>query len=157
MEDDMVSDWFTRSGFGDPSRDPLREMRRVQSEVNRLFDALSPGRPAEHPLLNVWANQEGAVVTIELPGLTPQDVSVSVHDTLLTVSGTTTIEPPDESAVAIRRERPYGRFSRTVPLPFGVDASRVEARAKSGVLVIQLPRPASERPRRIPITTTPTA
>lgn len=145
----MATDWIFRSGVGDA----LRELRRFQDEVNRSIGGFPLGGAADFPLLNIWANEEGVVVSAELPGVDPDSIKVSVHRNTLTLSGERRIEKPEEKAVALRIERPSGAFSRTVTLPFTVDADRVGARSDAGVLLIQLPRPEEDRPKRIQIAT----
>lgn len=145
----MASDWIFRSGFGDT----FRELRRFQDEVNRMFSGVPLSGASDFPLLNIWANEEGVVVSAELPGVDPDSIKVSVHRNTLTLSGERRTEKPDDKAVALRIERPSGAFSRTVTLPFAVDADRVGARTESGVLVVQLPRPEEDKPKRIQIAT----
>ncbi len=141
--------WGYRSAWSDP----FRELRRFQDEVNRMMGGLTAGlRGQEFPLANLWANEDGLVVLVEVPGLAPDQVEITVHNNTLTLSGTTPDTPPVEGAVALRRERPHGSFFRTIGLPVSVDPERVEARADGGVLMIHLPRPEAHRPRRVRIT-----
>jgi len=145
----MATDWFFRPGFGDT----FRELRRFQDEVNRMFSGVPTSGATDFPLLNIWANEEGVVVSAEIPGADPDSIKVSVHRNTLTLSGERRIEKPEDKAVALRLERPSGAFSRTVTLPFNVDADRVGARTEAGVLLVQLPRPVEDRPKRIQIAT----
>lgn len=132
---------------------PLREMRRLQDEVNRVFRDLVPATAAEveHPPVNVWTSDEGLVLVAELPGLTPDGIDVSLHGHELVIQGERVPEEGLEGARVWRRERPTGRFSRTVALPFRVDADRIDARYAHGVLEVVLPRVAEERPVRIQV------
>ncbi len=66
--------------------DPFREMRRLQSEMNRVFEAKTSARAAEFPPINAYANQDGAVITAELPGVKSDDLNVSVHRDSVTLS-----------------------------------------------------------------------
>ena len=66
--------------------DPFREMRRLQSEMNRVFEANTSARAAEFPPINAYANQDGAVITAELPGVKSDDLNVSVHRDSVTLS-----------------------------------------------------------------------
>ena len=144
-----MSEWFLRSGW----TDPFRELRRVQGEFNRIFGGLPELRTREFPLLNLWAGEDGVVVSAELPGIDPDTVSISVHKNTLTMSGERRGDPPVADAVALRRERPAGAFSRTVTLPFLVDPDKVNARSEAGVILIHLPRPEADKPKRIRIAT----
>ena len=90
------------------------------------------------------------VVTSELPGVTPGDVTINLQDDVLTLEGA---RRPREKQNANwqRQERTYGSFSRTVQLPFRVDADKVEARFNSGILEIELQRLEADRPKKIEI------
>jgi HSP20 family protein len=130
--------------------DPLREMRRLQSEMNRVFEANAAARVAEFPPINAYANQDGAVITAELPGVRPGDLNVSVHRDSVTLSSERRSEA-DEARAYHRRERHHGRFNRTVALPFQIDPDRVEASITAGVLTITLQRAEADKPKRITV------
>lgn len=143
-----MADLLYRSGW----LDPYREMRRFQDEVNRLFGTLAETRAGDFPAMNLWAGDDGVLVTAELPGVDPDSVRITVHRNTLSLSGARRDEPPAPDAEPVRRERAFGTFSRTVTLPFLVDADRVAARTEAGLLEIRLPRPEADRPKRIAIT-----
>ncbi len=129
-------------------RDPFELMRRQLSESDRPFTAA-----AGYPAVNVWQGGDSAAVTAELPGVTPEDIEISVKNNLLTISGVRRAPEIGEGTTWIRRESPSGRFSRIVQLPFRVDRDRVEARFENGVLQIELHRPEEDKPRRIEVKT----
>ena len=130
-------------------------MERLQRDMNRLFsDAFSgadrssaPGYPA----INVWSSEEGAVVTAELPGLNPQDIDISVVGETLTLTGNRVPDDLPEGTKYHRRERNYGKFTRTFQLPFNVEIDAVDATFDKGVLHIVLPRAAEEMPKKITV------
>lgn len=131
-----------------------REMDRLQREMNRLFDtSFSRGTrtPTGYPALNIWTSEEDAVITAEVPGLDPEDLEISVMGETLTLSGERKPDDLPEGARYHRRERGYGRFTRSVQLPFQVDADNVEASFEHGVLTIHLPRSEEEKPRKIAV------
>lgn len=142
-------DLFMRTGW----LDPFQEIRRVQRDIDRLFGQWAEGGVHEFPLVNLWASEEGVVVSAELPGVDPADVRITAHANTLTISGERASSQPDAKAEALRRELPTGAFTRTVTLPFAVEPDTVNAHSEAGVLVIHLPVPEANRPRRIPITT----
>lgn len=142
-----MDSWFYRTGW----TDPFRELVRYQQDLGRLFDTLADTRSREFPPVNLWAGEDGVVVSAELPGVSPEGLKVSVHRNTLTLSGERPAEVPEAGATPLRRERPAGAFSRTVTLPYVVDADKVSARSEGGVLLIHLPRPEADRPRRIQI------
>lgn len=128
--------------------DELEQMRR---EMDRWFDAWAGDRQAAYPAVNVWTNDNGAVVTAEVPGLDPQSLDVSVKQDLLTIAGE---RKPDEAGKNVsyhRRERGYGKFSRVVRLPFEIEPSGVKARYVNGILRVELPRSEASKPRKIAI------
>lgn len=137
------------------TRDPFANMRQMQSAMNRLFSgARVPGQSTAHPSVNFWASENSIVLTTELPGLTEQDIELTVEDTLLSLRGTYP-EPEDgDTTVWHRRERSDGTFLRSVELPFRVNADHIDARFENGVLTIELQRPEDDKPKRIKIKST---
>jgi HSP20 family protein len=129
-------------------------MDQLQREMNRLFDASSKGRvynSPSYPAINIWTNEDGQVISAEMPGVRPDDIDIDVTGDALSISGE---RKPDEVAKEAhyhRRERSYGLFSRTVQLPFMVDTNKVEASFKNGVLTINLPRAEADKPKKIAI------
>lgn len=134
--------------------DPFRELRRLQSEMDRLFSTFAPTAGAAmaggFPAVNIYAGRDGVAVVAELPGVAREDLEVQVHQDTLTLRGTRRPAAEREEAFH-RRERRSGSFSRSIQLPFRVDANRVQAQLEDGVLRLSLPRPDEDRPRRIEI------
>jgi HSP20 family protein len=135
-----------------PSRffDSFRELERLQSRLNRMFEQ-SRGALVEFPPLNIWTSEDSAQVTAELPGLTADDIDISVVNATLTIKGSRTAEELQEGQTLHRSERGFGQFSRTITLPFAVDAEKVGATFKNGVLQISLPRAEEDKPRKIAV------
>lgn len=132
--------------------DPFADMRRFQGEMNRLFNGLDTTRRVPvYPPVNFWVGQDSIVMTAELPGLSEGDIDLSVHDTMITLQGEFADDDAGEGVAWHRRERPKGRFSRSIELPFRVDADLVDARFEHGVLTVEMQRPEEERPKRIEI------
>ncbi len=129
-----------------------REMERLRREMNRLFTTWprqARGATASgYPAMNVWTDEDSAVVTAELPGVVLDDIDITVDDDVLTLRGS---RKPDEveGATYHRQERRYGSFLRTFRLPFRVDAAKVEASFAKGVLRVALPRAEEDKPRKI--------
>jgi HSP20 family protein len=124
--------------------------------MERLLESTGPrlvrGRAANFPAVNVWTNeQEGIIVSAELPGVSPETIDISVTADTLTISGTRKPEDLPEGAQYHRRERYCADFSRTVQLPYTVNTEAVEAAAENGVLKITLPRAEAEKPRQISV------
>jgi HSP20 family protein len=134
---------------------PWREMERMRREMNRVFrDLPSQGRwPAtpSYPAMNVWLDENNAIVTAELPGILLDDIDISVEEDTLTLRGKREPEMETEDMTYHRRERRYGSFLRTFRVPFRVDAGKVEATFRNGVLSIVLPRAEEEKPKKITV------
>lgn len=130
------------------------ELDRLQQEMNRLFERSYAPRlrsAPNFPALNVWTNEDGAVITAELPGVSPEDLDVSVIGETLTLSGERKPDLIEEEVRYHRQERGYGKFTRSLELPFRVDAAQVEATFANGVLHLTLPRAEADKPKKIAI------
>ena len=129
-------------------------MDQLQREMNRLFNASSKGRvftAPSYPAINIWANDEGQLISAEMPGVNPEDIDIDVTGDALSISGERKPDKVMKDAHYHRRERSYGSFSRTVQLPFMVDTNKVEASFKNGILMISLPRAEADKPKKITI------
>jgi len=133
----------------------------LHREMNRLFDdvfnRLDTGVPSEFgrmpswPSMEVNAAENGLRISAELPGLDPKDVEILVEGDVLTIRGEKKSETEDKSRHF--SERYYGRFERSLRLPFEVEDEKAEASFKNGVLTVTLPRSArvAESTKRIAI------
>lgn len=133
-----------RATFGD-SFDALDQ------EFSRLFRRASRHQSGAFPTFNIWENQDGVVITSELPGVKMEDLEVTVSGSVLTIKGSRKDEGCTDDSRCLRRERRSGEFVRTVELPFQVDAGKVEAKLTNGVLHINLPKAESEKPKKIAV------
>ncbi len=131
--------------------EPFEEFRQLQRDMNRLFSGATPQREA-YPALNIYANDDQAVVTAELSGIDPKQLGINVNGNRLTVEGERKIEDLTDGVICHRRERGEGRFARTILLPFNVESDKVTAAYRNGVLTVTLPREESAKPRKIEIT-----
>ena len=131
-----------------------KEMESLQREMNKLFNNFGPSRwqaAAGYPAMNVWANEDSVLITAEVPGVDPKDIDVSVLGDTLTLTGIRHPLELPEGARFHRRERGYGKFSRTLKLPYTVDVKKVAAKFKNGSLNITLPRAESDKPIKIAV------
>ncbi len=136
--------------------DPFRNMSDMQGEVNRLFDSFL-GRPAASvprtwaPVLDIHETKDELVLNFELPGVTDKDVSLSITGDLLTLKGERAAnrDVKDESVHHV--ERVYGKFERSVQLPMPVQADKVKATYRDGVLEVKLPKVEEVKPKAIKI------
>jgi HSP20 family protein len=121
------------------------------SQLRSQLDSLLSGwEGAFTPLADVEETDEAYLAEIELPGVGADDLSVEVAGRRLTVTG----ERKEKERVGIlrKRTRTVGRFHYEVLLPGDVDEENVQATLEDGVLTVRVPKPASQRPRRIPVT-----
>jgi HSP20 family protein len=133
-----------------------QEMSQLQREMNRLIETYSPARlrPAPgYPALNIWSKEDGLTVTAEVPGVTAENIDISVIGENLTLSGERKPDEVQDGTRYHRQERGYGRFTRSVQLPFPVDVKKVEATFKDGILLIHLPRAEEDKPKKIVVKT----
>lgn len=133
---------------------------RLHNEMNRLFETFADDLPqvrpygAGWPALNTWEDGDHAYLEAELPGLTMDDIEVYVLGNELTISGERKFEEPKAGEASWhRRERSHGRFSRSVTLPWEIDAEKVEATLHDGVLTVRLPKAESAKPRKVKVLT----
>ena len=122
--------------WSDPFFETLRELEGMRRSLRR-FDVPST---VEFPAINVWVSDDNAVVTTEIPGIDPSALEISVVKDSLTLRGSRQTEELKEGESYHRRERWHGQFTKTLELPFAVEAGKVEARFSKGVLYISLPR-----------------
>lgn len=136
--------------------DPFRDLQR---EVGRLFESLEPLQPwrlvRQFPALNLYDAGDRYLLTVQLPGMTPGDVDLSITGETLTLRG----ERKRPEGVADenyrRQERPSGRWTRTVTVPERIESAQVSASFAHGILTVTLPKAESARPRQIAVTASP--
>ncbi len=127
------------------------EILRLQQEMNRLFSSAGQSASIDYPAINVWEKDGAAVVTAELPGMSIENIDISVTDNVLTISGTKKAQELKEGENYLRQERIPDSFQRNVQLPFRVDSKEVDAKYEKGVLVVTLPRLKEDLPKKIKI------
>ena len=135
---------------------PLARLSAFQQEVDRLFD-LSPFAAAPHgnggwsPALDLHQDKDSFFVRAELPGMKKEEIALSLHDGLLTISGERQHEKAHDEKTPLRNERFFGHFERTITLPMQVDGTRVQAAYEDGILTVTLPKAEAAKPRQIEI------
>lgn len=131
----------------------------IQNEVNRLFDNFfgrSAGAAAGRtwmPPVDMYATKDDLVLTVELPGVNEKDVSVTITGDLLTIKGERHFENQVKEQEVLHLERNYGKFERLIQLPMAVQADRVKATYRDGVLEVKLPKAEELKPKEIKIDT----
>jgi HSP20 family protein len=142
---------------------PFRGFWDMQSQMNRMFSDMlgnlsrSPARQLEGvtewaPAVDATTKNGDLVIRAELPGVSPEDVDISLQNNVMTISGERKAEQEEERGGYFIRERRYGSFSRSFSLPQGTDESKVSARFDQGVLEVTVEGAgAIEEPKRIQI------
>lgn len=134
--------------------DPWRELSAFERQVNELFGR--NGRLAGTgwaPALEAFHTKDDFVIRVEVPGVRPEDVDVSVTDKVLVIRGERHFEDEVEQDAFLRRERSYGRFERQVLLPEGTEVDAIKASFDLGLLEVRVPHPKAKEPTRVPVTT----
>ena len=140
-------------------RDPLGALRRMTAEFERMFE--EPAWPFRWPFfalrpfemttwspgIDVFEKDNRLVTRLDLPGVKKENLKVEVADGMLTISGERKNETEEKTDSYYRREREYGNFYRTVPLPDGVKFEEVKATFADGVLEVSVPLPAKVEPK----------
>jgi HSP20 family protein len=141
--------------------DPARELDAFQSDMNRLFDSFFGHREGAGangygsrrwiPPMDLVETEDNLVLRADLPGVDRDDIDIEVKDGVLTVSGERKAQHEEKREGFHRVERSFGRFSRSLELPKGVEADNIDARFERGVLEVRMPKPAERKPKRIEI------
>jgi len=130
------------------------EMDRLQREMNRLFQPFArTADPAQDgfPAVNIWAGEDNALLTAEVPGVDPDKIEVTVKENTVTIRGTRERDALKADEEYLRQERGAGTFVRSFTLPFHVDGNKVTAQYRMGILQLMLPRSEADKPRKITI------
>jgi HSP20 family protein len=139
--------------------DPFSDLVTIQDELNRLFGRTFSGSEMTRrsgagnwmPALDVFETEDKLVATMDLPGIDPKEVEVSVEDSNLVVTGSREFTQETDEQNYHRIERRYGTFARSIALPTTADAEKVEASFDKGVLTIDIPKTERARPKKIEV------
>lgn len=137
---------------------PWGGMTGLKQEMDRVFDRFFESRWEELPALGDWApkvdvseTKDAVVVKAEIPGMEAKDIQASLQENVLTITGEKKQEKEEKDERYHRVERTYGSFARSVRLPAGVEAAKVNAAFKNGVLTVTLPKTAAAKATPIPV------
>ena len=133
--------------------DLLAEKRRRMGQFNEFENST-----AFSLALDVDENDDAYTVIANLPGVSLDEISVNIHDDVLTISAEANATEYDENTRVLVRERRTGKFSRSLRFPTTVDGNAIDASYDNGVLNISIPKAEEAKPRQIPVTmVTPTS
>ena len=129
----------------------------LRDEINGLFEGTWPNTTRQTQLFNGWTpaldvyqTTDDVVAVVELPGMRKEDIEISLHDGMLTIGGERKGETPEGDKTA-RSERFEGKFRRSISLPTRVDANKVNATYKDGILTVTLPKAEEVKPKQIQV------
>jgi HSP20 family protein len=143
--------------------DPFQDLRSAQDEMAQMSPMLAhalglhaqqrdDGRAtAWAPALDISERKDAYLVTVELPGLKPEDLDITMEDGLLTIQGERQFTAESSEQQFHRVERRYGAFRRSITLPAHVLAEQIEASFEDGVLQILVPKAEEAKPKRIQV------
>lgn len=135
----------------------FRDPSGLHNEVERVFRDVLGGANAPAtagafaPALDVEETGDEFTLVVELPGVSPEDVDITLEENVLTISGERTFYDEKTEDTFRRVERAYGRFHRAVRLPDRVAGDQVEASYRDGLLTITVPKAEESKPRRIEV------
>ena len=139
-------------------QDSMTNLRRLNSMLDEAFNAW-PFQAQEGgsltsswlPPCDVFEDKDAIKIVAEIPGVTAEDVKISLENNLLTLRGEKKQQAEEKNERVHRYERSYGVFERTFSLPTTVDPEQIDAQYANGVLTVTIPKAERARPREIPV------
>jgi HSP20 family protein len=137
---------------------PFQSLRRLSNALDEAFTAW-PFAQEEggaitsswYPACDVLEDKDSVNIVMELPGVTPDDVKLSLENNLLSIRGEKKQHAEERTERVHRYERSYGAFERSFALPTTVDSDKVSASFQNGILTVTVPKAERARPREIPV------
>ena len=140
---------------------PFRDLVSIQDEMNRVFNDSFGRVPSRFdtelshsewsPSVDISETKDEIVVKAEVPGMNKDDIKITLQDNVLTLKGERKQEKEEKDTNFYRMERYYGSFARSFSLPTVVQADKIKASYKDGILNITLPKTEEVKPKQIPI------
>ena len=142
-----------------PYWDSARQLSSLRDEIDRLFETplswfengSQPFAGGWVPAIDVYEDKDHLFVRAEVPGMKKDEIDISLHEGVLTLSGERKLENEYKEAESHRAERFVGRFQRSITLPSPVDAAKVRATYKDGILAVTLPKAEEAKPKQISV------
>ncbi|SRR5258706_3521717 len=141
--------------------DPFHQLSNLRDQLDRFFESpfpalsegMQPFMSGWSPALDLYDDKDNLVVKAEIPGIKKEEIEISLHDGVLTLSGERREEKNHEGSDIHRSERFVGRFQRTLTLPAQVDVDKVKATYQDGILKVTLPKSPTAKPKQIQVKT----
>ena len=142
-------------------RRPMRNLFNFHNQMDQVFSDLFASHEGETdtestswmPTVDISETENGFEIRAELPGVSEEDVNVSVTDNRLTIKGEKRQEAETDEKNYRRVERRYGSFQRRFTLPKHIETDAIKAEFKDGVLTLEIPKAEAAKPTEVPITT----
>jgi HSP20 family protein len=142
--------------------DPFQDLRSAQDEMTQMSPMLAhalglhtqqgnAGTTAWAPAVDIYERKDAYLVTVELPGLKPEDLDITMEDSLLTIQGERQLTSESSEQQFHRVERRYGAFRRSITLPAHVTAEGIQASFEDGVLQLLVPKAEEAKPKHIQV------
>lgn len=140
--------------------DPYRDLLGLQKDMNKLFDSSvykSIDKRADilegfwAPAVDIQEEKDRYLIKADLLGIRQEEIDVSVDDDILTIKGKRTVEKEEKEKNYYRSERAYGAFQRSFALPSAVDAGKINASYKDGVLEVAIPKTEEQKKKKVKI------
>ncbi len=136
---------------------PFHEVSRLRDEMDRIWeDFFGPGRRVLRPMTEEWIpavdisdTADKVIVKVEVPGMDAKNIEISLSGDVLTIKGEKKAEREEKVESLYLAERSYGSFARSLRLPAAVEADKIEASYKKGVLTITCPKKEELKPKQI--------
>ncbi len=134
--------------------DPFRDLSVLQDRINRMFNETT--RPAEGtsrtwaPVVDILETEGDLIVRAEIPGMTREEIDIEITSESLNIKGDRTFDEESRDRF-LRVERPYGPFQRSFSIGVPVNASKVKATYKDGILEIVIPKAEEVKPKKIEV------
>jgi HSP20 family protein len=143
----------------------LNRFSALRDDLNSLFELPLLGEIARNaqlfsgwsPALDLYQDKDTITAVVELPGMNKDEIEISLHDGTLTIAGERKAQASNGNgngngqSSAHRSERYVGKFRRTISLPAAVDANKVTASYRDGILTVSLPKAEEAKPKQIPV------
>lgn len=142
-------------------RSEMSPVESIRREMDRFFDDIVPfsrrlgkevrGGEMWAPDMDVSETEKEYAISVDLPGMSKDDIEVSYKDNRLTISGERQHEEKEEKKDFLRKERYYGSFTRSLTLPSACKDDEIKAKFKDGVLKVNIPKAEVKKPKNVPI------
>jgi len=136
--------------FSDPFDALLQFQQALDSFRTSGWLSTGPSAGGAYPPVNVFRKGDDVVAIAEVPGVRKSDLEIQVVGRTIRIAGSKSVEYGDKAAVH-RRERLAGRFDRAFTVPVEIDADRVRAECRDGILALYLPRAERDKPKMIAV------